>query len=159
MKTKILSLLSIIFILSISGFGSEPALWEQKLNAQIDYQKKVADMLLKEAPELEEIIVFSSDLQITMYEMKREKYLYLIKNYPGRIDPDKDLNFDWNDEDENKLAQINKNYASLKKKKEKLMIKNQGHPLLPDLREKFKSLRETEEYRKIYKGLLKIILR
>ena len=105
-------------------------------------------MLLKEAPDLKEVIILNRDLQITMYEMKREKYLYLITHYPGRIDPDKDLNFEWTDENENNLTQSSKNYASLKGKKDELYSKNQGHPMWPALRKMFVRVKNTEEYEK-----------
>lgn len=140
-------------------FAQKPALWEQKVNAQIVFQKTAADLFLKEAPELNEIIILNRDLQITLYEMKREKYGYLITHYPGRIDPGKGLNFEWTDEDEHNLTQINKNYASLKKIKEELYTKNQGHPLWPALRKVFARVKNTDEYKKAEKTLMEELRR
>lgn len=146
-----------MLIVSSLTFAEKLPLWAQKIDAQIEYQNKISEMLLKEAPDLEELIVINRDLQTTMYEMKREKYLYLINHYPGRIDPDKELNFEWTDEDENNLTQSSKNYASLKKKKFELKTKNQGHPMWPALRKIFKKVRETEKYKEIQKELMEII--
>ncbi|OPY77506.1 MAG: hypothetical protein A4E64_01091 [Syntrophorhabdus sp. PtaU1.Bin058] len=159
MKNKIIIILSAMLIISSLTFAEKPAIWEQKINAQIKYQKKVAEILLKEEPGLKEIIIINRDLQVTMYEMKRERYLYLVDNYPGRIGPGKELNFKWTDEDENNLTQSSRNYASLKKKEEELKTKNQSHPMWPALREAFKRVKNTKEYKEAQDALMKMLRR
>ena len=158
-KNKTILTLLLLVVLSSLCFAEKITLWEQKVNAQIEYQKLVADLSLKETPELEEIIIISRDLQITMYKMKREKYLYLISHHPKRIDPDNDLNFEWTDEDEKTLLELSKYYKSLKTKKKEFKTKNQSHPMWPALRESFVKIRETEEYKKIYKNLIEVLKR
>lgn len=154
---KVIFFILILFASSSLTFAQKVALWEQKINAQIEYQNRFAEILLKDAPDLKEIIVIGRDLQITMYEMKREKYLYLITRHPSRIDLDNDLNFEWADEDESSLIQASKYYASLKKKKEELKTKNQGHPMWPALREICNKVRESEKYRNVQNDLMEIL--
>lgn len=152
MKNKIL-ILSILLSLPFLCFAEKPGLWEQKIKASIQYQNKIAEILLNKAPELEELIIISRDLQITMLKMKQEKFLYLTINDPNRIDPNKGLFSEWTMDDEIKLTKSNKLYKSLKKKKEFLKTKNQAHPMWPKLRGMFNIVRETEEYRNITKEL------
>jgi hypothetical protein len=159
MTNKVIIFLVALIAVTLLTLAQKSALWEQKVNAQIDFQKTTAGFLLKEAPDLKEIIILNRDLQITMYEMKREKYLYLITHYPGRIDPDKNLNFEWTDEDENNLTQSSKNYVSLKEKKEELYSKNQGHPMWPALRKMFERVKDTEEYKKAENALMEVLRR
>lgn len=145
-----------MFMVTMSSlsFAEKVALWEQNVNAQVEYQKQVADLSLKEAPDLEEIIIINRDLQTTMYEMKREQYIYLIAHHPERLQQNKGLNFDWLDEDEKTLLESSKHYKILKEKKEALKAKNQGHPMWPALRKSFLEIRKTKEYIKIHNSLM-----
>lgn len=92
--------LLILLTLSSESFAQSLPIWEQKINAQIAFQNDVAALLTKRSPELEEIIVISHDMQVTLYEMKRQKYLYLFAERRKQNEPPPELNFSWADEDE-----------------------------------------------------------
>ena len=97
--------------------------------------------------------------QITMYEMKRHRYQFLITRYPGRIDLDKALNFEWTPADEDNLTESNRDYAILKVRKEELQARSQGHPMWKPAKEAFREVTKTEDYRRIRDRLMTIITR
>ena len=92
MTTKIRSVLIILCLLSIPLYAMEKdALWENKINSQIEFQNKLADLLLREIPKAAEIILIQRDLQITMIEMRSEQYYFLREYIPSRIIRDQGL--------------------------------------------------------------------
>ena len=157
MRSTIVATLLILGIIASPSLARDVAPWEQKINAQIQFQKDLAGLLLNKAPEFQEIIILARELQITMYEMRRQHYLFLITRHPGRIDPDKDLNFEWTAADEDNLTKSNRDYAILKVRKKELQARSQGHPMWKPAREVFKEVRKTEEFRRIYNRLMAII--
>lgn len=156
-KIRIISI--ILCLLSIPLYALEKdTLWENKINSQIEFQNKLANLLLRELPEAEEIILIQRVLQITLIEMRSEEYYFLREHMPSRIIRNQGIsrwsNFEFTDEDREKILKLNENYRKLKSKKELFEKKNQGHPMWPLTRDKFPKIRETPEYQKIYKRLI-----
>jgi hypothetical protein len=156
-KIRIISI--VLCLLSIPLYALEKnTLWGEKINSQIEFQNKLANLLLREIPEAEEIVIIQRDFQITMIEMRSEEYYFLREHMPSRIIRNQGTsrwsNFEWTDEDNKKILMLNENYRNLKQKKELLEKKNQGHPMWPLVRDKFSKIRETPEYREIYKRLM-----
>jgi hypothetical protein len=48
MTNKIIIFLVALIAVPLLTFAQKPALWEQKVNAQIDFQRTTAELLLKE---------------------------------------------------------------------------------------------------------------
>jgi len=149
----------LILFIGSTFFASEiDSLWEKRSRVQIEWQDNLANLLLKELPEAKEIILIQRDLQITFIQMAKEKYYYLLQNYPSRIIRNRGqtqwANFDWTKDDEKKLLEISEAYRNLKSTKESLEEKNQGHPMWPKLRESFGAIQKTEEYQEKYKKLI-----
>lgn len=147
-----------IFI-SVSLFAADKdSLWKKRTDAQIEFQTKMADLLLKNSPELEKLILIHRDLQIVMIEIRKEKYYYLLENKPSQIiraqGQSQWANFKWTDEDEKGLLELNKKYSTLKDQKEILKQKNQNNPNWPKVREKFSKITKTTEYQSMQKQLM-----
>lgn len=157
MKSSAIIIFSFLIAFPVFSAAGENTLWEQKIAAQIEFQNQIAELMRAKAPELEEVIFISRDLQIVYYAMKRERYRYLIDNFPGRIDPDQDLNFEWTGEDEDKLIHSNKKYSDLAAQKKNLKTKKQGHAMWPAVREVFSSVRKTDEFIKLTEELMEIL--
>jgi len=131
------------------------ALWEKGANSGIEFQNKLADLLTREIPKAEELILIQRDLQITMIEMRTEEYYFLREHIPSRIIRNQGwsrwANFECTNEDKEKILKINERYKNLENKKEFLMKKNQGHPMWPLIRDKFAKIGKTPEYQEIEK--------
>lgn len=146
-----------VLVFTTCAFADKPDLWEKRINAQIEYQNRLADLLIRQAPELAEIIVLNRDLQVNLYKMKRVKYWYLLDNHPDRIVPDKGNNFEWVDADEEELTAANKDYRALKATDKQLNAKNQDHPKWPALRAEFGKIQQTSDYKKIHNELMEAL--
>lgn len=119
MNKKLIKIITGIFLLtSTSLFASnKDYLWEEKTNAAIEYQKKLAELLLKEIPEAEEIILIQRDMQITMQKIRSEEYYYLLQNHPDQIVTNQGIsqwsNFEWTEENEKELLISSEEYKNL----------------------------------------------
>ena len=105
---KLKSLLVVICLIAFTGVSSfateKDYLWEKRSNAQVDWQIGLANLLLNENPEEKELIQMQLDLQINYIRIRNEKYYYLLKNNPSRLDRDNGhlqwANFEWTENDE-----------------------------------------------------------
>lgn len=126
-----------------------------RTDAQIEFQNKMAKLLLAEAPrELEQLIFLQRDLQVTSYKLKRLRLVYLVKVDPQRDGVGRGMNFDWSDEDEASLLAESKDYRNLTEYKAELKQKNQNHPKWPELRQIVGKVTQTEEYKRIHHDLM-----
>ena len=157
MKT-ILTVLTLI-ISSTTLFATEiDPLWEKRTAAIIKFQTKGTNLLVSEYPELEEIAVLQHDLQLTLIQMRNEKYYYLLKNKPDNLIRNQGIsrwaNFKWTDEDENILTATSGKYLELKDKKEQLKEKEKNYSMTIEVREKFSELFKIKEYQKLQQKLM-----
>jgi len=158
---KLKSLLVVICLIAFTGVSSfateKDYLWEKRSNAQVDWQIGLANLLLNENPEEKELIQMQLDLQINYIRIRNEKYYYLLKNNPSRLDRDNGhlqwANFEWTENDEFNLLKLNDEYEKLKYEHELLNSKNAGHLSLTKVRESFISIQEQDNYQELYKKL------
>lgn len=153
--------LVIAFPLSRSTSAAEKdLLWERMINAQVDFQNSLADLLVSAIPDAKELILIQRDLQIVMREIRSRQYYYLLETDPSRIVRTEGIsrwiNFDWSKDDEARLL-MDPSYASLVGRKEKLYGQNQGHPMWPVIRAGLPDVMATEEYQNIMRSHTKTL--
>jgi hypothetical protein len=149
--------LAMFVLLPTLCLAQSAARLEKRIDAQIEFQKKLADILLAEAPEFRELINISRDLQIAHYQIERAQCLFLIAHDPKRVRQEPNIDYDWTDRNEKELLRSDPRYKSLRTTRDALYQKNQEHSQWPALREKMKSVEQTKQYRQIYEALMKAL--
>ena len=148
-----------ILVLSSNLFAAElDPLWERYIQAKITFQNELADLLVESNPEFKDLIIISRDLQVVMTKMRQQKYYYVLTYDPGRIVRDQGTsqwsNFEWKDEDNQKLLLSSADYRNLSNAKSILQEKNQGNPDWPLARKAFADVMKKERYQAILSTLM-----
>ena len=158
MSKKIATLVICFFLLTTASYAMEDIVWEEYIKAKKQYQTALAELLLRQLPEAEEIIEVQRDIQFNMIEMRSEKFYFILKNYPEKLVADQGIspwsNFEWSEEHEKELIRTNEKYRQLKDEYGAMKKINQGHRQWSIVRERFPLIRETDEYQLLHKALL-----
>jgi hypothetical protein len=124
------------------------------VQAQRQCQEELADFLSSQRPDLEEVIVVSRDLQLTLIDRRSLEIRYLLAIHPEWVARSQGIpqfaNFHWTDKDGIALSRSNPDYAAAVRRVEVLRQRNDGNPQWPALRAANQSLAKQPDYQKIY---------
>ena len=113
------------------------------LAAKNEFQRGLRNLIVQQQPEFETLATISQNLQLRLAEARLAKYDYLLKHARERINIKEGLsrfsNFDWSDEDTDKLKEESHSYRALEAQIAVLQTKNNSHPDWPKLRAYFRS--------------------
>lgn len=130
----------------------DPA-WERLVAAKKQFQRDFCAIMADQYPEMKILIELSRDLQLAYIDAHSERFYHLLQNHPDRIVRTKGLsaftNFRWEDSDEHRLLESNPEYRRYTEQVKKLRETNDGHPLWPEARKRFASLRQSQAYSKL----------
>lgn len=129
--------------------------------AQINFHRQIYTIMLSEAPEFIELLEIARDLQIAYIHRSDTRYEYLWHNHPQQIPTDGGhvdwVNFRWTDPDEQALSAASPAYVKLQQRISDLEKLNQGHPMWPPLRAKFKEMQQDPRMKANHKNLRKVL--
>ena len=157
MIKRICCLMVFFLVVGPAAAQEKDPLWEKRAQAQIEFQRQLADLLLTHAPEYKPLIITSRELQIAMIKARQRRYYFLLANKPDQVIRDQGqsrwVNFEWTEEQEEQLLESDQGYAALRATEDALKERNQDHPHWPPLRAVFTQVVKTEEYQRITKSL------
>jgi hypothetical protein len=151
------TLLGIALVSSRESLASDnPAdkTWTTYAQAQRQWQQELADFLLSQRPDLNEVITASRDLQLALIDRRSLEFHYLLATHPERIVIDRGIsqfaNFHWTDQDGLALSRNNPDYAIAVNRVELLRQRTDANPQWPALREANRHLANLPDYQKVY---------
>jgi len=129
------------------------------LEAKIEFQTGLADLIIEDYPGLGNLAILNRDLQIGLAQARNLKLTYLIEDDVARLVSASGLtrftNFDWSAQDDADLEALNPEFSGLLDQVDILAEKNNDNPAWPDLRAKFVELQAGKDFQKILENFIK----
>ena len=140
-----------------NSVGIQDEAREKYADAQKKYQNDLYELSVSKWPDLKPIIEINRDLQVALVDSRSMKFYYLLEHNPSKIVRNQGVstfaNFDWTDADNKILRDTNPAFATLDDRIKELRASNDGHPIWPEFRDRFKSLSNDKEYLNITNSL------
>jgi len=125
----------------------------ETLEAKIEFQTGLADLISAESPDLGALAALSRDLQIALAKARHTNLDYLIReDLPRLVSASgliRFLNFDWQPEDEAALQAEDETYVALLDQIKVLGEESNANETWPELRERFINIQEGKDFQKI----------
>lgn len=123
------------------------------LEARIEFQTELANLIIEDLPGLGNLAILNRDLQIGLARARNMKLNYLIEDDVARLVSASGLtrftNFDWTAQDDADLGDLNPDFSALLDQLDVLAEDNNNNPNWPELRAKFGELQNGKEFQKI----------
>lgn len=141
--------LLLVAVLSLQSFMQAPApaaslaecledVARSDFAAKSKHQNDLRDLLVARRPGFTALADINRDVQLLFAEMRFARFQYLISRDPERLDRANGLsgfrNFNWTDEDLQRLLADNPSYRAQVERLEALKVQNNGHPDWPAMR-------------------------
>ena len=124
---------------------------EKAAGAQKQFQQEIYEMMASRWAHLEPLLKIHRDNQIARSEAGTLRFYFLLRNHPEKIVRDKGisafLNFEWSEEDEERLRKTSGEYRKLQGRIDELRRLSDGNRLWPEAREKFALFSKEEDYK------------